>query len=150
MTDSDPVATFTQAAHDLASFGIGYLHVIEPGVNGTLSAPASAQSPELASGYFRPLFPGAIIAAGGHTAATGTARIEQNEADLIAYGQLFIANPDLPTRFRLNAQLAQPQRATFYGGGTAGYTDYPPLTPTSRQHAPQESPLTEERSRSRP
>jgi N-ethylmaleimide reductase len=129
MTDSDPAATFTQAARDLAALGLGYLHAIEPGVNGTLSAPASAQSPQLASGFFRPLFPGTIIAAGGHTADTGTARIQQDQADLIAYGQLFIANPDLPTRFRLNAPLAQPQRATFYGGGAAGYTDYPPLTP---------------------
>lgn len=134
MTDSDPVATFTQAARDLAALGVGYLHVIEPGVNGTLSAAASAESPELASGFFRPIFPGAIIAAGGHTADTGTTRIEQNEADLIAYGQLFIANPDLPARFRLHAPLAQPQRATFYGGGAEGYTDYPPLTrqPASR------------------
>jgi len=128
MTDADPVATFTQAAGDLAALGVGYLHVIEPGVNGTLSAPASAQSPELGSGFFRPLFPGAIIAAGGHTAATGTARIERDQANLIAYGQLFIANPDLPTRFQLRAPLAQPQRATFYGGGAAGYTDYPPLS----------------------
>jgi N-ethylmaleimide reductase len=128
MTDSDPVATFTQAARDLAALGVGYLHVIEPGVNGTLSAAASAQSPELGSGFFRPLFPGAIIAAGGHTAATGTARIERDQANLIAYGQLFIANPDLPTRFQLSAPLAQPQRATFYGGGAAGYTDYPPIS----------------------
>jgi N-ethylmaleimide reductase len=139
MTDSDPVATFTQAARDVASLGAGYLHVIEPGVNGTLSAPASAESPELASGFFRPLFPGAIIAAGGHTAATGAVRIGQNEADLIAYGQLFIANPDLPARFRLNTSLAQPERATFYGGGAAGYTDYPPLTPTGSQHPSQEA-----------
>jgi len=132
MTDSDPVATFTQAARDLQTLGVGYLHVIEPGVNGTLSAPASAQSPLLGSGFFRPLFPGAIIAAGGHTAETGAARIQHGQADLIAYGQLFIANPDLPTRFRLNAPLAQPQRATFYGGGAAGYTDYPPLLPSVR------------------
>ena len=125
MADSDPAATFTQAAQDLAALGVGYLHVIEPGVNGTLSNPASAQSPELASGYFRPLFPGAIIAAGGHTAATGAPRIRHDQADLIAYGQLFIANPDLPTRFQRGAPLAWPQRATFYGGGTAGYTDYP-------------------------
>jgi N-ethylmaleimide reductase len=128
MTDADPVATFTQAARDLAALGVGYLHVIEPGVNGTLSDPASAQSPELGSGFFRPLFPGAIIAAGGHTAATGTARIERDQANLIAYGQLFIANPDLPTRFQLSAPLARPQRAAFYGGGATGYTDYPPLS----------------------
>jgi N-ethylmaleimide reductase len=133
MADSDPMTTFTQAACDLAALGVGYLHVIEPGVNGTLSAPASVQSPELASGFFRPLVSGAIIiAAGGHTAATGAARIQHDQADLIAYGQLFIANPDLPARIRHNAPLAWPQRATFYGGGAAGYTDYPPLPPPNR------------------
>jgi N-ethylmaleimide reductase len=134
MADSDPAATFTQATHDLAALGIGYLHIIEPGVNGTLSNPASAQSPELASGFFRPIFPGAIIAAGGHTAATGAARIQHDQADLIAYGQLFIANPDLPTRFQRGAPLARPQRATFYGGGATGYTDYPPLHPNEHHH----------------
>jgi N-ethylmaleimide reductase len=133
MADSDPVATFTQAARDLNALGVGYLHVIEPGVNGTLSTAASAESPHLASGFFRPLFPGAIISAGGHTADTGVTRIQHDQADLIAYGQLFIANPDLPARFRQGAPLAQPQRATFYGGGGAGYTDYPQLPP-DEQH----------------
>ncbi len=74
MTDSDPVATFTQTAHDLQQLGVAYLHVIEPGVNGTVSGPAQAESPPLASGFFRPMFSGAIIAAGGHTASTGAAR----------------------------------------------------------------------------
>jgi hypothetical protein len=105
---------------------------------------ATSVASELGSGVFRPLFPGGIIAAGGHTVGTGTARIEQDEADLIAYGQLFIANPDLPARFRLNAQLAQPQRATFYGGGAVVYTDYPSLIPTGYQHLSQESPVGEE------
>ncbi len=125
--DSDPVTTFTQAARDLDALGVAYLHVIEPGVNGTCSGPAQAQSTQLASGFFRPVFSGAIIAAGAHTAGTGAARIGRDEADLIAYGQLFIANPDLPARFRRDAPLAQPQRSTFYGGGAAGYTDYPAL-----------------------
>jgi 2,4-dienoyl-CoA reductase-like NADH-dependent reductase (Old Yellow Enzyme family) len=105
---------------------------------------AGRMSHPVLSGFFRPLFPGAIIAAGGHTAATGSVRIGQNQADLIAYGQLFIANPDLPARFRLDAPLAQPQRATFYGGGAAGYTDYPPLSPTGSQHPSQESPVSEQ------
>lgn len=129
MADSDPAATFTQAAHDLQQLGVAYLHVIEPGVNGTVSGPAQAESPPLASGYFRPMFSGAIISAGGHSAETGTARIRRQQADLIAYGQLFIANPDLPARFRLGAPLNQPQRSTFYGGDAAGYTDYPALSP---------------------
>jgi N-ethylmaleimide reductase len=127
MADSDPEITFTRAARDLDDLGVAYLHVIEPGVNGTLSGPARATSPPLASGFFRPLFSGAIIAAGGHTAGTGTARVRNDEADLIAYGQLFIANPDLPARFRRRAPLAPAQRSTFYGGGAAGYTDYPAL-----------------------
>jgi N-ethylmaleimide reductase len=53
--------------------------------------------------------------------------ISSGRADLVAFGRLFIANPDLVERFRLNAPLNQPDRATFYGGGTEGYTDYPAL-----------------------
>ena len=79
------------------------------------------------SGFFRPVFSRTIIAAGGHTSGTGTSRIELDEADLIAYGQLFISNPDLPDRFRRRAELTEPSRSTFYGGGAAGYTDYPAL-----------------------
>jgi N-ethylmaleimide reductase len=60
------------------------------------------------------MFSGAIIAAGGHTAKTGTARIRRQQADLIAYGQLFIVNPDLPDRFKLGAPLNRPHRSTFY------------------------------------
>ncbi len=127
VSDTDPAATFTQAARDLETLGIAYLHVIEPCVNGTLSTPATAESPKLASGYFRPMFSGAIIAAGGHPARAGTGRIGRQEAVLIAYGRPFTANPDLPARFRRNAALARSQRSTFCGGGAAGYTDYPAL-----------------------
>ncbi len=127
MADSDPATTFLQAARDLDALGVAYLHVIEPWVNGTLSARAQVPSPPLASGFFRPVFSRAIIAAGGHTSGTGRSRIERDEADLIAYGQLFISNPDLPDRFRRRAALSQPSRSTFYGGGAAGYTDYPAL-----------------------
>ena len=127
MHDSDPAATFTQAALDLDRLGVAYLHVVEPGVNGTLSEPAHLESPYLGGRFFRPLFSRAIIAAGGHTARTGAARIERGDADLIAYGKLFISNPDLPARLASGAPLTEPHRATFYGGGAEGYTDYPPL-----------------------
>ena len=126
MHDSDPTATFTQAARDLDRLGVIYLHVVEPGVNGTLSEPAHLDSPYLGSRFFRPLFSRTIIAAGGHTARTGTARIQRGDADLIGDGKLFISNPDLPARFASGAPLTEPERATFYGGGAAGYTDYPP------------------------
>ncbi len=135
MHDSDPAATFTQAAQDLDRLGVAYLHVVEPGVNGTLSEPAHLESPYLGSRFFRPLFSRTIIAAGGHTARTGAARIERGDADLIAYGKLFISNPDLPARFASGAPLTEPDRATFYGGGAEGYTDYPTLAQTAARHA---------------
>ena len=135
MHDSDPAATFTQAAQDLEWLGVAYLHVVEPGVNGTLSEPARLRSPYLGSRFFRPMFSRTIIAAGGHTARTGAARIERGDADLIAYGKLFISNPDLPERFASGAPLTEPDRATFYGGGAEGYTDYPALSQTAARVA---------------
>ncbi len=127
MSDADPHGTFGHVAAALDALGIAYLHVIEPGVNGTLSEAASDTSPDLGSGYFRALFSGPIIAAGGHDARTGAARIAKGDADLVAYGKLYIANPDLPERFARRAPLHPADRATFYGGGARGYTDSPPL-----------------------
>jgi N-ethylmaleimide reductase len=135
MHDSDPAATFTRAAQDLDRLGVAYLHVVEPGVNGTLSEPAHLKSPYLGSRFFRLLFSRTIIAAGGHTARTGAARIERGDADLIASGKLFISNPDLPARFASGAPLTGPDRATFYGGGADGYTDYPTLAQTAARAA---------------
>jgi N-ethylmaleimide reductase len=136
MHDSDPAATFTQAAQNLDRLGVAYLHVVEPGVNGTLSEPARLKSPYMGSRFFRPLFSRTIIAAGGHTARTGAARVEHGDADLIAYGKPFISNPDLPARFASGAPLTEPDRATFYGGGAEGYTGYPALTqPAARAAA---------------
>lgn len=53
--------------------------------------------------------------------------VEGGRADLVAFGQLFIANPDLVERLRRDAPLNTPDQATFYGGGAEGYTDYPAL-----------------------
>jgi N-ethylmaleimide reductase len=125
--DSDPAATYCQAAVDLDRLGVVYLHVIEPGVNGTLSEPAPMSSPYLGSGFFRLLFSRTIIAASGLTARTGIARIERGDADLVAYGKLYISNPDLPERFAAGAELTEPDRGTFYFGGAEGFTDYPAL-----------------------
>ena len=59
----------------------------------------------------------------------------RNLADLISFGRLYIANPDLVERLRIGAPLNVPDRATFFGGGAAGYTDYPALTPAEKQGA---------------
>ena len=125
MSDADPHTTFAAAARALQEIGVAYLHVIEPGVNGTLSGPASLHCPDLGSCYFRALFNGPIITAGGFDARSGSARLAAGDADLIAYGKLYIANPDLTERFASRAALNLPDRETFYGGGARGYTDYP-------------------------
>ncbi len=69
-----------------------------------------------------------IIANGGYNRETGEAELQNNTAQFISFGSLFLANPDLPKRFELNAALNEPDRATMYGGGDdKGNTDYPAL-----------------------
>ncbi len=66
-----------------------------------------------------------IIAGTGYTAETGEAALQSGAADLVAYSAAFLANPDLPERFKQGAELNTPDRATMFGGGERGYTDYP-------------------------
>ena len=73
----------------------------------------------------------ALIAGGGYTRESGEAELCRGIADLIAYGQLFLANPDLPARFAAATELNQPDFQTFFTGGEKGYTDYPFLSATS-------------------
>ena len=68
-----------------------------------------------------------IIIAGGFDRGTAERWLEEGRADLIAFGRKFIANPDLPERFRQGAPLNPEDPTTFYGGGAKGYTDYPSL-----------------------
>jgi N-ethylmaleimide reductase len=74
----------------------------------------------------RDLYPGTLIANGGFDQPTGNAAIDDGQADLISYGQPFIANPDLPARFTRHLGLADADPATIYTGGAKGYVDYPP------------------------
>jgi N-ethylmaleimide reductase len=122
MSDSDPVATFSYAVRELASRNLAYLHLIEP-------APQQGEHPvpDLSARYFRTLYPGTLIVAGGYNLKRANAALKDGRADLVAFGQLFLANPDLPARFRQEASLNEPDPDTFYGGGARGYTDYPAL-----------------------
>ena len=72
-------------------------------------------------------FRGAYIANNGYSRDMAAAAISSGRADMVAFGRAFIANPDLVERFRLNAPLNEPDRATFYGGDANGYIDYPAL-----------------------
>jgi N-ethylmaleimide reductase len=76
----------------------------------------------------RPIYKGVYLAGNGFTKESGANLLAQEGADAIVYGKLFLANPDLPERFNLNAPLNEPDGATFYAGGKNGYVDYPFLT----------------------
>lgn len=124
MYDSNPEALFSYVANALDRFGLAYLHIVEPRVDGNVMLGRVLGFP---ASYFRPIFHGTIITAGGYDRDSGNAVLAAGDADLVAYGRLFIANPDLPKRFALNAPLNTPDRLTFYGGDERGYTDYPAL-----------------------
>ncbi len=125
MSDSDLKALFTYVVQQLNDYDLGYLHLIEPRVQDNIDA----ENPDMGlnTHYFRPLYNGMLISAGGHSRDSGEATLAAGDADLIAYGRLFIANPDLPKRFALKAPLNTCDRSTFYGGDEHGYTDYPAL-----------------------
>ncbi|KAF0216860.1 MAG: N-ethylmaleimide [Geobacteraceae bacterium] len=124
MSDSNPIETYSYLATELDRQKLGYLHIFE-GLSGSTAPPdgKSRMTPIL-----RNLFKGTYIVNGGYDADTGSAVIERGEADLVAYGVLYLANPDLPERFRRKALLNTPDFTTFYTGEERGYIDYPPLT----------------------
>lgn len=122
MSDSDPVATFSHAVRELARRDLAYLHLIEPA-----QQQGEHAVPDLSARYFRTIYPRTLIVAGGYNLKRANAVLREGLADLVAFGQLFLANPDLPERFRRDAPLNKPDPETFYGGGAKGYTDYPAL-----------------------
>ncbi|MEO1005289.1 MAG: alkene reductase, partial [Cyanobacteria bacterium J06638_38] len=123
MHDSNLTATFTYVARELDSLGVGYLHIVEPRIKGNVTIEDDGTG--LGAKFFRSLFSGAIITAGGYTQETGEEVLENKDADFVTYGRLYVANPDLPKRFALGAELNQYDRSTFYTNGEAGYIDYP-------------------------
>lgn len=122
MSDSNPEATFGYLVEQLNRFNLAYLHLLEPGESdlrhGGHAVPTA---------YFRPIYRGNLMANWDYDQAKANAAIASGSADLISFGKAFIANPDLPERFKLNAPLNPPDPDTFYGGGEHGYTDYPTL-----------------------
>ncbi len=120
MHDSNPLATFSYAAEALNRFGLAYLHIVE--VN---EADLRHGGTEVPTSALRDRFSGTLMVNGGYDWERGNTVLAKEEADLVSFGTLFLANPDLPQRFALNAPLNSPDPTTFYGGGEKGYTDYP-------------------------
>ncbi|WP_126147033.1 alkene reductase [Synechococcus elongatus] len=128
MHDSDPVGLFSYVAQMLNPYNLAYLHWIEPRWD---KAEESPDFNQLATPVFRSLYNGPVIAAGGYSRSTAEAAIASGAADLVAFGRLYISNPDLVERFALDAPLNPYDRNTFYGGDEHGYTDYPSLEAAS-------------------
>lgn len=115
MGDSDPAATFGHVARELGRRRIAFLFARE-----SFGGDAIGQQLKAAFG-------GPFIVNENFTLDSAQAALDAGQADAVAWGKLFIANPDLPRRFKLNAPLNEPNAATFYAQGEVGYTDYPAL-----------------------
>lgn len=123
--DSDRKTTYTAAVRVAAERDLGYLHLVEPTIAGSMSVEAAADA--IPTSYFRSIYPGTLIVSGDHTPQTGHEAIRSGAADLVGFGRAFISNPDLPWRIASGAELAPSNRATYYTDGDEGYHDYPSL-----------------------
>ncbi|MDJ0591934.1 MAG: alkene reductase [Pleurocapsa sp. MO_226.B13] len=131
MHDSNPQALFGYVGKELNRFELAYLHIVEPRIKGDRNVEDNSNG--LGVKFFRPIFQGTLITAGGYTRNKGNAVLAEGDADLVAYGRLFIANPDLPKRFKLKAPLNPYDRSTFYTQEKQGYIDYPTLSETQQR-----------------
>lgn len=114
-----PEATYSALVQAIEPLGLAYLHLVE----------GAAGDRELTESL-RKQFNGTLVlnpASEGPTGPEALALIEEGVADIVSYGVLFLANPDLPERLRAGGPFNAPDTATFYGGDHRGYTDYPVL-----------------------
>lgn len=128
MGDSNAKATFSYVIDALNQFDLAYIHLMEPNEmdlkNGDVINPVLP--------VFRPVYQGTIITNGGYDRLSGGRVLAKEQAELVSYGKPYIANPDLVRRFKLDAELNEPNPKTFYGLGDdenapVGYIDYPYL-----------------------
>jgi N-ethylmaleimide reductase len=120
---SKPADLYDYIINELNHYPLAYIHLMEP-LASTEHLPHYLT--QVAARY-RKIYTGTIISNGGYDFEKGEKAIREGIADIIAYGSLFLANPDLPERFTAGAPLNKPDRSTFYGGDSRGYTDYPLL-----------------------
>jgi 12-oxophytodienoic acid reductase len=127
--DSNPEALGLHMAESLNKYGILYCHMTEP----RLITQFEKSETKLSLLPMRKAFKGSFIVADGYNRDGGNEAIASGSADLVAFGRLFLANPDLPRRFEINAELNRYDRSTFYTSDpVVGYTDYPFLKPDTK------------------
>ena len=122
MTDSNPLEDFQYICTKLNNYNLAYLHIMNV-LSGDLRH--GAKIVELKQ--LREVYKGTLIANGEYTKETANNAIENNLADAISFGTLFISNPNLPLKFSLDAPLISPDSTKFYTQDEKGYTDYPSL-----------------------
>lgn len=122
--DSDPLGLYVALAKALSGKGLAYLHVVEGDMLAKKDAPPSGFDYRA----LKDAFGGPYMANLNYDRARAEAALADGRVDLVAFGKLFISNPDLVTRFLLHAPLTKPDSKTFYGGDERGYTNYPVLS----------------------
>ncbi len=125
--EADPMPLYTYIIGQLNTMGLAYLHLIEPRASGAGAREVDHQDVPSACELFRSSWSGPLITAGNFTGDTAAQVVSRGLADAVAFGRHFISNPDLPARIRANGPITPYNRATFYGGGAEGYTDYPTM-----------------------
>jgi N-ethylmaleimide reductase len=126
--DADPQPLFDYVMRRLATLNLAYVHIIEGATGGPRELPDRPfDYTALQAAYREAGGRGAWMVNNGYDGTRAEKAIASGAADLVAFGVPFLANPDLPDRLRNGAPLNKPDKATFYGGGAKGYTDYPTL-----------------------
>lgn len=116
VVDDNPQALYWELVEELNQFDLAYLHLTRQG------------TPEMDyHALLRPRFKGPYLMGAGLIKDTAEAAVLAGKADAVVFGELFLANPDLPERFQQASELNEPDRSTYYGGDEKGYTDYPTL-----------------------
>ena len=126
ISDSQPDITFPRVAAMLNRFDLAYLHILEPETADGIAPVAP---------LIRAVYHGTLIRNGGYDQHSGGEALKSGEAEAIAFGVPFIANPDLVDRYRLSLPLAQSDPETYYTPGRVGYADYPAYQPQIRSAA---------------
>ena len=121
ITHEEPKEQFTALIGELDKMPLAYIHLM----NADFPADKFPHYPKNIPETFGTLTRHTVIANKGYDREKGEEEIEKGIAKLVSYATLFLANPDLPKRFELNAELNKPDKDTFYGGDEHGYTDYP-------------------------
>lgn len=121
MADSTPEETYGYIVKILNNYQLAYLHISEMMTpEERLADPGKSIVP-----FYRKIYEGPLISCGGHSRESAQRMVDNNYADMVAFGKPFISNPDLVRRLELGSALTQPDKETFYHGGPRGYTDYP-------------------------